>query len=65
MTKFTVGGVPWEELTEEQRLKARQRATKVVSEIVTQHVQNMIDEGKSLDEIKKFLRIDKKDNYKN
>lgn len=63
MTKFTVGGVPWEELTEEQQFQARERATKVVSKIVTQHVQSMIDEGKSREEIEKFLGLDKK--YKN
>ena len=57
MTKFTVGGVPLEELTEEQQLEVRQKVTNKVSKVVTQHVKNMIDEGKSLEEIKKFLRL--------
>lgn len=63
MAKFTVGGVPWEELTEEERQKVKIRATDVVADIVTKHVQHMIDEGKSLEEIKKFLGLD--DDYKN
>ena len=62
-TKFTVGGVPWEDLTEEKRQAVRKKATDIAAGIVTKHVQSMIDEGKSLDEINKFLGLD--NDYKN
>jgi len=65
MAKFTVGGIPLEKLTEEQQQEVVQRATKVVAGVVTDHVQHMIDEGKSLEEIKKFLGLDKDVNYEN
>lgn len=63
MAKITVGGIPWEELTEQDRERVRKGATDVVADMVTQQVQQMVDEGKSLEEIKKFLGLDK--NYKN
>jgi len=65
MAKFTVGGIPLEQLTEEQQQEVVQRATQVVAGVVTEHVQHMIDEGKSLEEIKKFLGLDKEANHEN
>lgn len=56
---LTVGGVPFEELTEEHKRKIIERNTEVASEIVTREVVNMAKEGKSLEEISKFLGLDK------
>jgi len=59
MTKFTVGEVPIEELSKEQQLKIREKVPNEVNKIVTQHVQQMIYQGKSKEEIDEFLGLNK------
>lgn len=54
----TVEGVPFEELTEEHRRKIIERNTDIAAEIVTREVIKMAEEGKSVEEIKRFLRLE-------
>lgn len=55
---ITVGGVPWENLTDEHREKIVKRNTNVVAEIVTREVIRMAEEGNTIEEISKFLKLD-------
>lgn len=55
---ITVGGVPWENLTDEHRGKIIKRNTDVAAEIVTREVIRMAEEGSTVEEIGRFLRLD-------
>lgn len=54
---ITVGGIPFNELTEEHKKKIIKRNTDIVADIVTREVIKMAEEGKSIHEIRKFLGI--------
>ncbi|WP_312906812.1 hypothetical protein [Tissierella praeacuta] len=56
---ITVGGVPWENLTDEHREKVIKRNTDVAAEIVSREVIRMAEEGSTIDEISRFLGLDK------
>ena len=56
---ITVCGVPFDELTDEHKQKIIKRNTDIAAEIVTREVVKMAKEGKSLEEIAKFLGLDK------
>ncbi len=56
---ITVGGIPWEDLTDEHRGKIIKRNTDVAAEIVTREVIRMAEEGSTVEEISKFLGLDK------
>ena len=56
---ITVGGVPFEELTEEHKQKIIKRNTDIAAEIVTREAVKMAKDGKSLEEIAEFLGLDK------
>lgn len=58
---ITVAGVPWKELTEEHKRKIIQRNTDVAARIVTNVVIKMAEEGRSVEEISKFLGLDPED----
>lgn len=58
---ITVGGVPWENLTEDYRRRVIKRNTDVAAEIVTREVINMAEKGRSLDEIRLFLNLEKEE----
>lgn len=58
---ITVAGVPWEQLTEEHKRKIIQRNTDVAARIVTNVVIKMAEEGRSVEEISKFLGLDPED----
>lgn len=53
----TVGGVPWDDLSKEEQREIIQRNTDVAERIISSVVVKMAKEGKSLEEIKKFLRL--------
>ncbi|MCQ4921519.1 hypothetical protein NE686_00355 [Tissierella carlieri] len=55
---LTVGGVPWENLTDEHRGKIIKRNTEVVAEIVSRQVIRMAEEGSTIEEIGRFLKLD-------
>lgn len=55
---ITVGGIPWENLTDEHRGKIIKRNTDVAAEIVTREVIRMAEEGSTVEEIGRFLRLD-------
>lgn len=55
---ITVGGIPWENLTDEHRGKIIKRNTDVAAEIVTREVIRMAEEGSTIEEIGRFLRLD-------
>lgn len=61
---ITVAGVPWEQLTEEHKRKIIQRNTDVAAKIVTNVVIQMAEEGRTIEEISKFLGLDS-EAYKN
>lgn len=54
---LTVGGIPFDELDDIQRENTKNFVTDEVEKIVSQVVLSMIEKGKSLDEIKKSLKI--------
>lgn len=56
--KITVGGIPWEFLTDEHRQKIIKRNTDIASEIISREVTRMAENGKSIEEIKSFLRLE-------
>ncbi|MEY8415331.1 hypothetical protein AAK964_03450 [Tissierella praeacuta] len=56
---ITVGGIPWENLTDEHRGKIIKRNTDIAAEIVTREVVRMAEEGTTIEEISRFLRLDK------
>lgn len=56
--KITVGGIPWEFLTDEHRQKIIKRNTDVASKIITNEIKRMIEKGKSINEIKQFLGLE-------
>ncbi|ABR48545.1 hypothetical protein Amet_2391 [Alkaliphilus metalliredigens QYMF] len=56
-TRITVGGVPWEELTEDHQQRVKDFVTGHVRRIVSEEVNSMIEKGKSMEEIKRFLKI--------
>lgn len=59
---ITVGGVPWDNLTDDHKRKIIKRNTDITSEIVTREVIKMAESGSTVEEIRKFLRLDKEVN---
>lgn len=59
---ITVGGVPWENLTDDHKRKIIKRNTEIVSEIVTREVVRMAESGNTVEEIRKFLKLDEEVN---
>lgn len=54
---ITVNGVPFKELTEDHQQKIIERNTDIAERIISGHVINMIEKGKSMEEIKDFLNL--------
>lgn len=54
---LTVGGVPFEELESTRREHTMDFVTNEVEKIISQSVVDMINKGKSLEDIKKYLKI--------
>lgn len=54
----TVGGIPFNDLTEEHRRKIIKRNTDIAAEIVTKEAVKMAEEGKTVEEIKNFLGLE-------
>lgn len=56
---ITVGGVPWEKLTDEHKEKVIKRNTDIAAEIFTREVARMAEENKGIEEISRFLGLEK------